>query len=92
MATIKNKGKKAKLTPPARAIHSIIVPLRKKNRAPSIAEQDFANRTITLNLFPNVYCSISELQSTAKGILDLFRNITNNDIRYQQRSNALPSF
>lgn len=92
MATIKNKGKKAKLTPPARAIHSIIVPLRKKNRAPSIAEQDFANRTITLNLFPNVYCSISELQSTAKGILDLFRNITNNDIRYQQRMNALPSF
>ena len=58
MATIKNKGAKAKLTSPAQTIHSIIVPLRKKNSPPTIALQDFQNRTITVNLFPNVYCSV----------------------------------
>lgn len=92
MATIKNKHSRAKLASPARAIHSIIVPLRKKNRGATIACQDFQNRTISVNLFPNVRCSISELPATASGILDLWRKITNNDIRYQQRQNALPAF
>lgn len=92
MATIKNKGAKAKLTSPARAIHSIIVPLRKKNRPPTIALQDFQNRTITANLFPNVYCSISELPKTARGIANIWRQILNSDIRYQQQQNALPAF
>lgn len=92
MATIKNKGAKAKLTSPARAIHSIIVPLRKKNRPPTIALQDFQNRTITANLFPNVYCSVSELPAAATGIIDIWRKILNSDIRYQQQQNALPAF
>lgn len=92
MRTIKNKGSIAKLTSPARAIHSIIVPLRKKNRPPQIATQDFQNRTFSVKLFPNVCCSISELPDTAAGLLDVWRKITNNDIRYQQRCNAIPAF
>lgn len=92
MVTIKNKKTRAKLLTPAAAIHSINVPLRKKNRGPTIACQDFQNRTISVKLFANVVCSISELPETAAGILDIWRKITNNDIRYQQRCNNLPAF
>lgn len=76
----------------ARAITSIIVPLREKNRDPQLSIQEFANRTITLYLFAGVYCTISELQKTMHHIVKIWRRILNNDIRYQQKMDNLPSF
>lgn len=95
MATIMNKGVRAKLTTPRAAIHSIIAPERKKIRAPHLSQleaEDFRFRTITLNLFPAVCCSISELQELTNFMLDTFRKIVNSDIRYQQKMDNLPPF
>lgn len=92
MAIIKKKGYRVVQTNHARAITSIIVPLREKNRDPQKAIQEFANRTITLYLFAGVYCTISELQKTMHQIVKIWRRILNNDIRYQQKMDNLPSF
>lgn len=92
MAIVKKKGYRVVQTNPARAITSVIVPLREKNRDPQIALQEFANRTITLYLFAGIYCTISELQKTMHHIVKIWRRILNNDIRYQQKMDNLPSF
>lgn len=92
MVTIKNKGTKPKLQTPARAITSVIVPFREKNRPPQLATQEFANRTITICLYPNYRCSIEELPAVALRLNKLWREITNHDIRYQQKRGNIPSF
>lgn len=92
MATIKNKNIRLAKLSKARVITSIIVPFREKNRAPKLAAQDFRNSTISLFLFPGVYCSVSELPKTMHKLVEVFRSITNCDIRYQQKQDNLPSF
>lgn len=92
MAIIKKKGYRVAQANPARAITSVIVPFREKNRDPQKAIQEFANRTITLYLFAGIYCTISELQKTMHHIVKIWRRILNNDIRYQQKMDNLPSF
>lgn len=92
MAIVKHKHYKAVTTNNARAITSVIVPLREKNRAPQLALQEFRKRTITIYLYPGVFCPISELPKTMAHIVNIWRKILNNDIRYQQKQNNLPSF
>ncbi len=92
MSTIKQKGYKLINPVNSEAITSVIVPYREKNRPPQLALQEFAKRTITLFLFPNVFCPISELQKTMAYIIKIWRRIINNDIRYQQKQDNLPSF
>ena len=92
MVTIKNKGIGPKLPSPARAITSIIVPFREKNRPPQLAHQEFANRPITICLYPNYRCSIEELPAVALRLNKIWREITNHDIRYQQKRGNIPSF
>lgn len=92
MAIVKHKHYKALTTNNARAITSIIVPLREKNRNPQLALQEFRNRTITIYLYPNIFCPISELPKTMQHIIKIWRKILNEDIRYQQKQDNLPSF
>lgn len=92
MVTIKNKGTKPKLQTPARTITSVIVPFREKNRPPQLAHQEFANRPITICLYPNYRCSIDELPEVSLRLNKIWREITNHDIRYQQKRGNIPSF
>lgn len=92
MAIVKHKHYKAVTTDNARAITSVIVPLREKNRAPQLALQEFRKRTINIFLYPGVFCPISELPKTMAYIVNIWRKILNNDIRYQQKQDNLPSF
>lgn len=92
MAVIKQRYKPKKLNAPQASIHSVIVPMREKNRPPQLSLQDFRNRTITICLYPNIVCSIWELQKFAQYLSKIWRAITNNDIRYQQKHNQLPAF
>lgn len=92
MLTLKRKNKPTKTASPAAKIPSIVVPSRRKNRPPQLAVQDFRNRPITISLFPNIRCRISELPKTCGSILKIWRRIINEDIRYQQKLANLPSF
>lgn len=92
MPIVKQKNIKAVTTNNARAITSIIVPLREKNRPPQQSVQNFRNRTITMFLYPNVFCPISELPKTMHHIIQIWRNILNCNIRYQQKQDNLPSY
>lgn len=92
MPVVKQKNIKAVTTNNARAITSIIVPLREKNRPPQQSIVNFRNRTITMYLYPNVFCPISELPKTMHHIIQIWRNILNCDIRYQQKQDNLPSY
>lgn len=92
MTVIKQRYKPKKLNAPQASIHSVIVPMREKNRPPQLSHQDFRNRTITICLYPNIVCSIWELQKFAGHLSKIWRAITNNDIRYQQKHNQLPAF
>ncbi len=92
MLTLKRKNKPTKTASPAAKIPSIVVPSRRKNRPPQLAVQEFRNRPITICLFPNIRCRISELPKTCGSILKIWRRIINEDIRYQQKLANLPSF
>lgn len=92
MAIVKQNHYRVVTTDNARAITSVIVPLREKNRAPQLALQEFRKRTITIYLYPGVFCPISELPKTMAHIVNIWRKILNNDIRYQQKQDNLPSF
>lgn len=92
MAVIKQRHKAKKLNAPQASITSVIVPMREKNRPPQLSRQEFRNRTITICLYPNIICSIFELQKFALHLSKIWRKITNNDIRYQQKMNQLPAF
>lgn len=92
MAVIKQRYKPKKLNAPQATITSVIVPMREKNRPPQLSRQEFRNRTLTICLYPNIVCSIWELQKFAGHLSKIWRAITNNDIRYQQKHNQLPAF
>ena len=92
MALIKHKTNKRETASPAAKIPSIVVPSRRKNRPPQLAVQQFRNRPISICLFPNIRCRISELPKTCGSILKIWRRIINEDIRYQQKLSNLPSF
>lgn len=92
MATIKTKQLKAKPLKAAEIIPAFIVPFRKKNRPPQLATQLFQGSTFFVNLYPNVHCSISEVQDFCRYLSKLFRNIITNNCRYQQKLHNLPSF
>ena len=92
MAVIKQRNKPKELNAPQATITSVIVPMREKNRPPQLSRQEFRNRTITICLYPNIICSIWDLQKFAQHLSKIWRAITNNDIRYQQKHNQLPAF
>lgn len=92
MAVIKQRYKPKQLNAPQTSITSVIVPMREKNRPPQLSRQEFRNRTVTICLYPNIVCSIWELQKFALHLSKIWRAITNNDIRYQQKHNQLPAF
>ncbi len=92
MATIKNKKTKLTTKTTTTIIPSIIVPERKKNRPAKRAFVVFQNRQFFVNLYPNIFCSISELPDVARKLSNLFRSIINSDVRYQMKHDNLPSF
>lgn len=92
MPLFKNKDHSNKKAKTAATFHSVIVIDGYTLRPVKKASTAFRNSTIFVSLFTNINCSFSELFEYASYLANLWRSIINNDVRYQQRLDNLPSF